>query len=213
MASNNHGILGPLTGSIGPVTGYMRNGKNVLRSSTSVVKDKLTPARAAQREKMRVCNRFAKAFARTGFFTKTFPAYGQAGTGYNRATGALMSLAVSGVYPDMQLNYRQVLISKGRLPGAQSARALMKANGILQFSFADNSADGIASPVDTAILVAYAPDLKQAIFTLNGGFRKDKKAILNVAALKGHTIETWIGFLSEDEQDVSDSVYTGKLLV
>jgi hypothetical protein len=213
MGSGKDGILGALTGRIGPVTGYMRNGKNVLRSSTSIVKDKATPRRMAQREKLRICNRFTKAFVRTGFFTKTFPAYGSRGTGFNRATGALMSLAVTGAYPDMQLNYGEALISKGRLPGAQNAKTARKANNILQFSFTDNSADGIASPDDTIILVAHAPGLQQAIFTLQGGFRKDKKASLNVGAFKGYSVETWIGFLSDDGADASDSVWTGRVVV
>jgi Family of unknown function (DUF6266) len=123
-----------------------------------------------------------------------------------------MSRAVTGVYPNMQLNYQQVLISKGRLPGPQSARATVK-NGVLHFSFADNSTDGIAAADDTVILVAYCPGLQQAVFTLYGGFRKDKKAVLNVAALKGYTVETWIGFLSTDERDASDSVWVGMMVV
>jgi hypothetical protein len=211
MATGNYGVIGPFTGRIGPVTGYMRNGKNILRSSTSIVKDKLTPLRATQRQKLSTCNRFTKAFAGTGFFNKTFPAYGQAGTGYNRVTSALMSRAVTGVYPDMYLDYTQVLVSKGRLPGAVSAKVSVK-NSIIHFSFADNSGDGIAAANDSLILVAFAPDLQQAILTLHGGFRKDKKAVLNVTAFKGHSVETWIGFLSKDEKDVSDSVWAGRVL-
>jgi hypothetical protein len=113
----------------------------------------------------------------------------------------------------MQLSYQQLLISKGRPPGAQNAKVVKKANNTLQFSFDDNSTIGIAAPDDTAILVVYAPDLQQAVFTLNGGFRKDKKAILNVTALKGHSVETWIGFLSKDEKDASDSVWVGRVVV
>jgi len=211
MAKNNHGVIGTLIGTIGPVTGFMRNGQNILRTSTSSIKDKRTPLQLEQRERINICTRFTRAFSGTGFLNKSFPAYGHTGSGYNRATSALMSRALTGVYPDMQLNYQQVLISKGRLPGAQSAKVVKKANNILQFSFTDNSRDGIAAPDDTAILVAYAPDLQQAIFTLNGGLRKDKKATLNVIALKGHTVETWIGFLSKDEQDASDSVWAGRV--
>jgi hypothetical protein len=176
MTSGNYGILGPFKGTVGPVTGYLRNGKNVLRSSTSLVKDKLTPRRAAQREKMRICNQFSTAFTGTGFFNKTFPAYGRTGTGFNRVTGALLSRALTGTYPDLKLNYAEVLISKGRLPGAQSIKVWKKANSTLQFTFADNSTDGIASPNDTVILAAYAPGPQYAAFTLHGGFRKDGKS-------------------------------------
>jgi hypothetical protein len=88
-----------------------------------------------------------------------------------------------------------------------------KVNNTLQFTFTDNSTDGIASPDDTVILVVYAPDLQQAIFTLHAGFRKDKMATLNVAALKGHAVETWIGFLSKDGEDASNSVWVGRVVV
>ena len=94
-----------------------------------------------------------------------------------------------------------------------NAKAVLKPKSILQFSFADNSTDGIASADNNVILVAYAPDLQQSVFTLYGGFRKDKKASLNVSAFKGHAVETWIGFVSADEKDASDSVYTGCIIV
>jgi hypothetical protein len=175
--------------------------------------NKGTSLQLAQQEKIDVCTRFIKVFTGTGFLNKSFPAYGHTGTGYNRAMGALMSRALTGVYPGMELNYQEVLISKGRLPAAQGAKVVKKANNILQVTFTDNSADGIASPSDTVILVAYAPDIRQAVFGLYNGFRKDKKASLNVTALKGHTVETWIGFLSADEQDASDSVWVGRVMV
>jgi hypothetical protein len=212
MAISNNGVLGAFIGTIGPVTGFMRNGKNVLRTSNSSIQNKRTPLQLAQRQKISICNSFTKAFSGTGFFNKSFPAYGHTGTGFNRVTSVLMSRVLTGVYPDMDLNYAQVMVSKGRLPGAQGSKASIK-NGIIHFSFIDNSTDGIASGDDTVILVAFAPDLQQALFTLYGGFRKDKKAVLNVPAFKGHVVETWIGFLSKDEKNASDSVYTGRLKV
>jgi len=213
MARNNYSVLGALIGKVGPVTGFMRSGQNVIRTSTSTLKDPRTPLQLAQREKISICTRFIKAFSGTGFLNKTFPAYGHGGTGYNRAVSALMSRGLTGVYPDITLNYQQVLLSKGRLPGAQNAKAVKKANNTLQFTFTDNSTNGIAAPNDTVILVAYAPALQQAIFTVQGGFRKDKKVVLNVAALKGQAVETWIGFLSADEKDASDSVWAGRVVV
>jgi hypothetical protein len=213
MASGNHGVIGALTGRVGPVTGYWRRNKNILRKSKSIVKDKATPGRLAQREKLRVCNLFTTAFTGTGFFDTSFSPYGETNSGYNRVTSAILSQAITGAYPDTQLNYEQVLISKGLLPAAQGARVAKKANNMLQFTFTDNSGIGIASPDDSIILVAYAPDVHQAIFTLHAGFRKDKKASLNVSLLKGHTVETWIGFLSADQQDASDSVWVGRVAV
>jgi hypothetical protein len=211
MGKTNASVLGAFTGTIGPVTGYVRNGHNLLRSSKSSARVTRTPLQLAQREKTRICNAFTSAFSGTGFLNKSFPAYGHGGTGYNRTTSALMSRALAGVYPDLGLNYEQVLISKGRLPGAEKAKAVLKPKSIIQFSFANNSTDGIASGEDTVILVAYAPELQQAICTLYGGFRKDGKASLNVASFKGNAVESWIGFLSKDEADASDSAWAGRV--
>jgi hypothetical protein len=114
-----------MIGKIGPVTGYRRNGVNIIRSSAGR-KDKLiTPLRSFQRQKINVCYDFTRAFSSRGFFAKSFPCYGDTGTGYNRATSAVMNLAITGFYPDVALDYPQVLISKGPLPGAEDAAALL----------------------------------------------------------------------------------------
>jgi hypothetical protein len=211
MAKNNAGILGAFVGTIGPVTGYVRNGQNILRSSRSTGKYKYTPLRTEQLEKIKVCNRFAKAFTGTGFFNKSFPPYGNTGTGYNRAISALLNQALAGSYPDIHLSYPQVLISKGKLPPAVHAAAVAMENANIYFSFTDNSDTGTASANDKIIVVAYAVALQWAVFSLQAGLRKNCEAVLHAAALKGYAVETWIGFLSSDETNASDSVYTGNV--
>ena len=209
MARTTQNVLGAFVGTIGPVTGYVRNGQNILRSSKSDVKYKPTSLRAAQLEKVKLCNRFTKAFSRTGFFSKSFPAYGNTGNGFNRVTSVLMNQAIVGSYPDLHLAYPQVMISKGKLPGAEHPAAAVMENGDLYFSFTDNSETGTASTNDKIILVAYVEALQQAIFTLHAGLRKNCEAVLSTSVFKGHTVETWIGFLSDDEANASDSFYTG----
>jgi len=72
MAEIKNGILGAFTGRVGPVSGYTRNGRNIMRSAASTVRDKATPGRLAQREKIRICNAFINAFSGTGI-QKRFP--------------------------------------------------------------------------------------------------------------------------------------------
>ena len=211
MATSTQGILGAVTGKIGPVTGYVRNGQNILRTSKSNVKYKPTALRAEQLEKVKLCNRFTRAFSGTGFFNKSFPAYGGTGSGYNRATSALLNQAISGIYPGLHLYYPQVLISKGKLPPTEHAASTTMDDTNIYFSFTDNSDTGSASATDKIILVAYAEALQQAIFTLDAGLRKNCEAVLQAAAFKGYAVETWISFLSSDEANASDSIYTGRL--
>lgn len=207
MATTPQGILGAVTGKIGPVTDYVRNGQNILPTRASNLKYESTALRTEQLEKIKLCSRFTRAFTGTGFFNKSFPAYGTTGSAYNRATNALINQAIT----DMHLYYPQVLISKGKLLPAEHAAATTMQDGSIYFSFTDNSDTGTTTANDKIIVVAYAEALQQAVFSLNAGLRKHCEAHLQAAPFKGYVVETWIGFLSNDEANASDSVYTGRL--
>jgi len=91
---------------------------------------------------------------------------GQAGVTFFFQEKKVTKRALTREYPDITLSYPQALISKGSLAGKQSAKVAKKPNNILHFSFADNSGVAITVRNDTVILVAYAPDLQQAVFGL-----------------------------------------------
>ena len=211
MARIPNGILGAFIGKAGNVSGYMRNGENFIRSKRRKTSKEMTPKRLAQQQKIKVCNEFTKAFSGTGFFNKTFPAYGDTGTGYNRATSAIMNLAIVGDYPDISISYPLVLISKGPLPAAENANAAVNENGNIFFSWTDNSGTGTAKTNDKVILLAYFPALKQMIYSISAAVRADCQALLITNAMKGYEVQTWIGFLSNDEKAAACSVYTGRI--
>jgi hypothetical protein len=98
MARIPNGILGEFIGTAGNVSGYMRFGDNFLRSRRRKSANVMTPKRLAQQQKIKVCNEFTKPFAGQSFFNKTFPAYGSKGSGYNRATSAILNQAIIGSY-------------------------------------------------------------------------------------------------------------------
>ena len=68
-----------------------------------------------------------------------------------------------------------------------------------------------AAGFDKVIVVAYCEALQQAKFSLNAGLRKDGEAVLDASMFNGYAVETWIGFLSNDESNASDSVHTRRL--
>ena len=205
------GILGMLIGKLGPVSGYQRNGQNLVRVAGQSRQVKSTPMRANQREKIKVCNDFTRAFSGTGFFAKSFPSYGDTGTGYNRATSAIMNLAITGTYPDTFVSYPRVLISKGPLPSAENAEVAVDTEGNMLFAWTDNTGIGTAKANDKVILVAYFLKGRHVIFKIGSATRSVGEAVLETKALKGRTAETWIGFLSNDEKNASDSVYCGRI--
>ena len=213
MAKLPDGILGPIIGKIGPVTGYRRNGINIIRSSAGR-KDKLiTPLRSSQRQKIKVCNEFTGAFSGRGFFAKTFPGYGDTGTGYNRATSAIMNLAITGFYPDVALDYTKVLISKGPLPGAEDPAAFFEEPDELHFTWTNNSWKGTAKAGDKVIVVAYFLISKKAVFSIGDAKRSKGEVSLIIGNRPGEICETWIGFLSHDEKDAANSNYCGRIIM
>jgi len=213
MAEIKNGILGAFTGRVGPVSGYTRNGRNIMRSAASTVRDKATPGRLAQREKIRVCNAFINAFSGTGIFAKTFPNPDHGGSGYNRAMKVLMNSALEGVYPHYTILYDKFLISKGELPAPKDAAAGLDADGNLVFTWTDNSTEGTARENDIAVVVAYFADKNvQLAYSLDAGKREAGFAKLVIPEdNRGSVAETWIGFVSADGQIASNSVYTGQL--
>jgi uncharacterized protein DUF6266 len=225
MAKIEEGILGAFVGRVGPVSGYRRNGQNIMRTASSGKDTKITPGRLAQREKMKVCNDYTRPFCGKGFFNRTFPAYGTTGTGHSRATSAIMNLAITGTFPLISISYPDVLISRGQLPTVQSATAMVNEEGNTVFTWTGNSEMGTAKPSDKVILVAYFPetrqegvdagrvglDTRQVCFSIGEATRAEGTAVLKTKMIKGPTVETWIGFLSKDEKNASDSVYCGKI--
>jgi hypothetical protein len=211
MARIPDGIFGAFIGNVGNVNGYMRNGVNFVRSKRRKSSAPMSPKRLAQQLKIKVCNDFTRPFCGTGFFNKTFPAYGHSGTGFNRATSAIMNLAIIGTYPDTAINYAQVLISKGPLPGAWNASTAVSSDGTILFGWEDNTGTGTAKASDKVVLVAHFPALKTAFFTIGAAMRKDGEALLKTTNERREMAETWIGFLSNDEEDAGDSVYCGRV--
>jgi len=212
MAILTQGILGPISGKTGPVISYTRFGQNITRSAGSTRKNRIeTPARKTQREKIKVCNEFTRAFSGTGFFNKSFPANGHTGSGYNRVTSSVMNLAIVQT-PAITIAWPKVLISKGPVAPVDYASALVNPEGNIEFNWTDNSGDGTAKKNDTAIMVAYFPESKKAFYIFSDAERKAEKAVLEVESQKG-TAQTWLGFLNADETNVANSIYTGELII
>lgn len=210
MAIAYNGILGPLHGRVGNVTGYLRNGLPMLRVATRRKDNNKSAARLAQREKLKLCGQFTGAFTGTDLFKKTFPAYGHTGTGLHRATSAVMKLAIQGTYPALSLSYPEILISKGTLPGAKNVQVGLAPNGLLKFSWDNNSDIGTAGKQDQAVMVAFDIELNEVIFSVHGGARESCNASLDVSTFAGRQVATWLSFISR-QGDAADSVFCGMM--
>jgi hypothetical protein len=129
----------------------------------------------------------------------------------NKVINSFINLAMVGTYLNTTISYRNLLMSNGHLPGAENARATRNNQGDIIFTWCDNSGVNTANTNDKVILITYFPAIKKMVYTLHATNRGNGCALLSNGKMKGFTAETWIGFVSHDERNISDSVYAGRV--
>ena len=206
MATFTNGILGGFSGKVGNVVGGKWKGIDYMRSRSGKRTNGSSPAQLAQQAKFKLAMQFLQPF--TGLLNLTFRDYAVEMTGTNNAMRYLLNNAIDGSYPDLSINYQNVLVSRGDLPNGGTPAATAAATTVT-FTWQDNSGTGKAQASDQAILVAYCADLKQVEWTLNTAQRGSETGALALAGFAGMEVQTWIGFLSADGRRIASSKYTG----
>jgi hypothetical protein len=210
MGSIKKGILGGFSGKIGTVIGGRWKGIEYMRSKP-VGNNSSSPAQLVQRAKFSMVATFIRSFK--GLLSTSFRDKNHKMTGPNSALSYTLKNAVIGDYPDLKIDYSLVVVAKGNLPNASLPAAAAGSTGKVKFGWTDNSRTGQAQETDKAILVVYLEDRNECIFTKDGGKRSDEAAVLDVPSFSGHAVHTWIAFITEKGQEVSPSMYTGKVTV
>lgn len=147
-----------------------------------------------------------------GLLAISFSDYAVKKTGINSAFAYNLSNAITGDFPEFDIDYSKALVSRGNLPNVLGPSVVSGAGSILTWSWTDsNSAD--TQRTDPAMLVAYCPEIRHAIFTTAGGERSELTADLNLLTFKGKAVETYIGFISADGRRSSASLFTGEVTV
>ena len=107
-----------------------------------------------------------------------------------------------------------MLISRGDLPPAANPVTAINGDAELQFNWEDNSGIGQAGATDACICVVHCPGFSMTLFTKGTSTRQSGSFVFGDAKqFKGKQVETWLAFISADGKEVSDSVYTGNLVI
>lgn len=212
MARISKGILGPVNGLVGTVVGSSWRGINYVRSKpTRSSKAAPSQAQLDQQSKFRLVTKFVQTMG--ALLDYTFKDYAIKKTGRNSATSFLLKNAVTGASPDFTLDYPQVLISRGDLPGASGASANAGIDRSVTFSWANNTGTGKALETDKAVVVIYCPMMDRSIYSITDATRRGGTTNIDTRAFSGQTVHTWMGFLSANGKEVANSVYTGQLVI
>jgi hypothetical protein len=210
MATFEKGILGGFSGKVGTVIGGNWKGIDYMRSKANKRTFIPSQKQLEQQLKFALVMRFLQPMSR--LLEISFNDFAIQKTGINSAFSYNYSNAITGAFPDYSIDFSNALISRGNLPNVLGPSVVSGAGSILTWVWTDNNSSDTL-PTDQAILVAYCPAMRQAIFTTNGGNRSDLTADLNLLTFTGKAVETYIGFISADGKSVAVSIFTGEVTV
>jgi hypothetical protein len=212
MAYLKNGILGGLQGPVGDMVWYMLNGKHIVRSRRRKSTKPPTEKQLACRKRLTMVNDFLSGlipYVQLGF---TYTAEQKGYTGYNAATAYQMKHALIGQYPDYTIDYTKVRLTEGPMSNEHINASVTQRDNYLVFSWTADLSYEHSS--DRVMLLAYAPALNEAVYTLCGAKRMDGRDVLLLpdSTWGGKEIEIYLSFVSESRKQCTDSIYLGQML-
>jgi hypothetical protein len=210
MGKLNAGILGGFIGKVGTVVGGKWKGIEYMRFKGPSKKKNNAPRQIEQQAKFALATDMVSNMS--DLFKITYKSYEQQMTARNKAVSGIVNDAITGTYPDFAIDFSKVLISKGKL-NTELSPSLAVSAGILTWQWTFNGRQTGANGKDRSIVVAYCPFFKHCLYVVYGPERESNTATLDVVPFMGKTIHTWLSFITEDGSKVSDSTYTGELVV
>jgi len=105
------------------------------------------------------------------------------------------------------------LVSRGSLTPPVNAQASVVGRVVL-ISWDGNSTSGSAGSTDKALAIVINPDYGEAVYKIAGAARSSGMEILDLPpGTTGDQIVVYLGFISDDGEEISDSVYVGSVML
>ena len=211
MALLPGGIFGGPNGTVGAVVTYQLNGQNVMRGKRRPSNKPPTLPQLQSRMEMGVLTLFlekVKGFVKTGFSPLamgTIRNYHNLAVRYNRPQGT------TGNYPDIQINFEHLMLSKGDLDMAVNPVVQHVENG-LKFTWDYPGSLVAGYGKDQVMMLAYSPRLNKSTFIDSGARREKKEDVLILpTSMLQEQLEVYISFVANDRLNAADSTYLGSL--
>lgn len=212
MGTLKQGILGGFSGKVGTVIGYTRNGMSYIRGLMTSHTDANTLAQQEQRAKFRLVVLFLRPLI--GLLRTGFKKAGTNLSGFNAAVSYTLGNAVTGIFPDLTIDYPNLMVCQGNLPGALNAEALPGVAGKINFSWDDNSADFGAHATDKIVLVAYCATLNKFVSLIGDATRVTGALVMTLPdAFSGNTVQTYLGFCNAGMTEFSNGEFLAAVQV
>lgn len=208
MAICAAGVHGHPSGKIGKLVFYTLNGQPVCRLIGRAGKPSLN--QMANRQGMSVTMDLLRPMADFIKVSFKLEAEGTTKNPHNLATSYNKKQALTGVYPNILVDYTKVILSKGSLEMAKDLK-VSKVEGGINLSwdagFADNGAED-----DILMVMVSHPAEKKASMLLNAAKRENGGCFIPLSESKMDSqMEVYICFKSANGTLISDSAYVGNL--
>ncbi|MGY0040795.1 DUF6266 family protein [Pedobacter sp. NJ-S-72] len=210
MAIVTNSYLGTFTGKIGRMVIYPLNGQIIARgigfSNKPATINQLTARTGIK--KLNIFFRDIKDFINIGFELEA------RGTTSNESNMAIKynGKHIKGVYPDVEIDFEKIVVTKGVMPVVKNAKAKIIATG-LKVTWDSQSDEKGMRKDDQVLLLAYFPGkiVKTRVFTsevrrADGKytFKLDRDAVMPNAHI-------YLSFISDNCKSISDSQYLGEM--
>lgn len=207
MGTIKKGILGGFSGKVGTVVGGSWKGISYMRSLPQKVKNPRTEGQVSQRTKFSITMFYLKpmtAFLRTGW-----KLYANKQSPFNAAMSYTLANAITGNYPDYDIDPNKVLVSRGSLLPASNTD-IDTSGGNITLTWDDNSGISNAKATDKALVAIVNPIKGEAVCDTAGAERMTGSQSVSIPAdWTGDELQAYLGFISEDGKEVANSMYLG----
>lgn len=207
MAIVQNPITGRTRGKFSTAVFSKQFGKNTMRSKALSVRNPKTPAQLEQRAKFNTALNFVRQII--GIVRIGYAKFASGMSAYNTAMRQLMLEAVSGVYPDFDISYADVLISQGALTGFSAPAALAAPVLKINLAWTDNTGQGNAAADDILYYCIINKDAGTVTAGTNNRTRTAGADVINSAGAAGEDCEVYAFFVSATTGEACDSVYLG----
>lgn len=199
MARVIEGINGAFRGKVGTVVGYTRNGVGIMRSLPKKSTKAPSQKQLDNQKKMKVAQEWLThliIYVRVGFknYSQKQHAFGN----------ALSYLKLHAIKEDLTVDPAKVLISWGDLPEPISARVRNTKPGVLEITW-----KAIPKDTDHVMVAVLHKDADKTFGDVCGAKRSAGKHIQKYEGLAGEKMHVYLGFMSQERDKCSNSVYLG----
>jgi hypothetical protein len=212
MGTYKPGIFGPFNGTVGHVVATKWKGKDVVKNSPQKTNKQASLSQVDQRGRFKLVNDFLGRCS--SLVAIGYQSAGKKRIPINVAVTYHLENAVTGVYPEYELDYAKVKLSLHKaIDPVIRPELLMESKDVLKVIWEMPRMRSITTKSDDLAYIMCYNSIKRKCLEFKVTRRSDLSATLTIPGpYKGDELHCWIFFVSADGKCTSDTQYLGAVI-